>query len=560
MPVNASRLGLLLVLSIFAGCDGGGPPTVVNPSSSAASSSVSSSSSSASSSSSSSAPSVRTDHVTFRHDVARSGLDPTESLLTLANVNAATFGLQRLLPVDGKVDAQPLYLAQLTVAGAVHDVVYVATENDSVYAFDVSTGAVLWHVSLLGPGEVPGDGHGCDQVVPTIGVTATPVIDRSAGPHGAIYVVGMTKDASGDYHHRLHALDVTTGAELFKGPVEVTATYPTADATPTTFDPGQYEERAALLLSGGVIYTAWTSHCDAVQYTGWVIGYSESTLQQTGVLNLAPNSGGSGPSIWMAGDGPAADASGDLYLLTANGVFDTLLDGKGFPSLGDYGNSFVKISTAGGQLAVADYFALSNTVSESMADEDLGSGGEMLLPDVTDATGTVRHLVVGAGKDGNIYLVDRDSMGRFNLADNNIWQELDGAVANGIYSTPAYFDGTLYYGELEGSIKAFALTDARLSATPTSQTVTQFTYPGASPAVSADGTANGIVWAVENTTPAVLHAYDASNLAHELYNSNQASGNRDQFGAGNKFITPAIADGRVLVGTPSAVAVFGLLQ
>jgi hypothetical protein len=497
--------------------------------------------------------------VTFRYDVARTGLDPLESALTPQTVSAATFGLQHLLPVDGKVDAQPLYLSQLTVAGAAHDVVIAATENDSVYAFDADTGHLLWHVSLMGPGETTGDGQGCNQVLPTIGVTSTPVIDRSAGTHGTLYVVGMTKDAAGAYHQRLHALDVTTGAELLNGPVEISASYPTAGGMPVTFDPGQYEERAALLASGGVIYTSWTSHCDATPYTGWVIGYSEATLGQTSIINLSPNSGGSGPSIWMAGNGPAADAAGNLYLLTANGAFETVLDGNGFPSGQDYGNCFVRLSTSAGGLVVSDYFAMYNGVEQSLQDQDLGSGGEMLLPDVPDATGTVRHLVVGAGKDGNIYLVNRDAMGHFAPSANNIWQQLSNAVLNGVYSTPAYFNGTLYYGEIASSIKAFALSNARLSAIPTSQTATQFTYPGGSPAVSANGTTNGIVWAVENTSPAVLHAYDATDLASELYNSSQASNGRDQFGDGNKFITPAIAAGKVLVGTPNAVAVFGLL-
>jgi len=470
-----------------------------------------------------------------------------------------------MLQVDGKVDAQPLYLSQLSVRGALHNVVFVATENNSVYAFDSDSGATIWKVSLEGPGETTGDGWGCFQTMVTIGVTATPVIDRNAGPHGAIYLVAMTKDASGNFHQRLHALDVTTGAELFNGPMDITATYPTASAT-TTFAPGQYVERAALLLSQGTIYTSWASHCDTLPYTGWVIAYGESTLAQTSVIDLGPNANTSpsnttadykGPAIWMAGNGPGVDAAGNIYLLTANGTFETALDASGFPNLHDFGNSFVKLSTAGGRLTVADYFSMSTEITESQNDLDLGSGGEMLLPDLTDATGTVRHLVVGAGKDRNIYLVNRDSMGHFSPIGDHIWQELDSALGTN-YSTPAYFNGRIYYGDVSGTVKAFALNNALLSAVPTSQTATQFTYPGGSPVVSANGTSNGIVWVHENTSPAVLHAYDASNLAHELYNSNQA-GSRDQFGAGNRFITPAIADGKVFVGTQSAVAVFGLL-
>ncbi|MDE2262896.1 MAG: hypothetical protein KGL45_10260, partial [Gammaproteobacteria bacterium] len=237
----------------------------------------------------------------------------------------------------------------------------------------------------------------------------------------------------------------------------------------------------------------------------------------------------------------------------------TTLDSNGFPQYGDYGNSFLKLSTAGGGLAVADYFTPANEVAESAADEDLGSGGAMLLPDLTDSSGVVRHLAVGAGKDGNIYVVNRDNMGKFSSSANADWQELDGAVSGGIFSSPAYFNGTVYYGDVGRPLKAFPVTGAKLSAQPASVTTTDFPYPGVSPAVSANGTANGIVWAVENGSPAVLHAYDATDLTRELYNSNQASGGRDRFGAGNKFISPAIADGMVLVGTTDAVAVFGLL-
>ncbi len=522
-------------------------------------SSSASQSSSSSQSSNGTQPASRTNWLTYKNDVLRTGQNLTESVLTPSNVNSASFGLLRNLMVDGNVDAEPLYLSQLSIGGTAHDTVYVATENDSVYAFDADTGTALWHVSLTASGETPSDDHGCGQITPQIGVTSTPVIDPSAGPHGTIFVVAMTKDASSNYHQRLHALDVTTGAELSGGPVEITATYGS-----TSFDPGQYAERAALLLENGTIYTSFTSHCDDAPYGGWIIAYSESTLAQTGVLNVAPGASGSGyanegPSIWMSGGGPAADASGNVYVLTGNGVFDTTLNAKGFPSGGDYGNSFVKISSSNGALAVADYFTMSNEVSESQSDTDLGSGGVMLLPDLTDSTGTVRHLAVGAGKDGNLYVVNRDAMGEFNSSSNNIWQELDGVLDGGIWSTPAYFNGTVYYGPQSGPLLAFSVTNAHLSSSPTSRTATQFEYPGTFPVISANGTSNGIVWAYESAGTAVLHAYDATNLATELYNSNQAANGRDQFGAGNKFIAPTVADGKVFVASTDSVAVFGLL-
>ena len=505
------------------------------------------------------APSRGVDVTTYKNDLNRSGQNLAESALTLTNVASSTFGLLRLLPVDGRVDAQPLYLSALSAAGGTFNTVFVATEHDSVYAFDSDSGAILWHVSLLGTGEMPSDNRGCGQVTPEIGVTSTPVIDRAAGAHGTIFVVAMSIDGSSNYHQRLHALDVATGAELLSGPVEISASFPNTGTATSSFDAKSYEERAALLLSNGTIYTSWTSHCDNSPYGGWIITYAESSLTRNGILNIAANSS-AGPAIWMAGGGPAVDASGNIYLLSANGAFETTLDANGFPSNQDFGNSFLKISNASAGLRVLDYFTMSNEVAESNADQDLGSGGGLLLPDMMDSTNTVRHLMVGAGKDGNIYVVDRDSMGKFNASSNQNYQTLNSALPGGIWSTPAYFNGTVYYADVSGTLKAFATSSAKLASAPQSQSATQFVYPGTAPSVSANGSANGIVWAHENASTAVLHAYDATNLAHELYNSNQAAANRDQFGAGNKYITPAVADGKVFVGTTNAVAVFGLLH
>jgi hypothetical protein len=414
-------------------------------------------------------------------------------------------------------------------------------------------------VSAIPAGETTSDDHGCGQISPEIGITDTPVIDRSKGQFGAIYFVAMSKDSSGNYHQRLHALDLKTGAELFGGPKEITATYPgTGDGSQNgqvIFAPGQFAERAGLLEFGGTIYLAFTSHCDQRPYTGWVMAYNAQTLAQTSVIDVTPN--GNEGAIWMAGAGLAADNTA-LYFLDANGTFDTTLNGQGFPVNGDYGNAFMKLSLSGG-LAVADYFTMYNTVQESDSDTDLGSGGAMILPDLTDNQGQVHHLAVGAGKDTNIYVVNRDNMGKFNPNnDSAIYQEIDGALPGGVWSMPAYFNNTVYYGSVNSPMKAFSISNAKLSTSPTSQTTTSFTYPGTTPSVSAHGTSNGIVWAIENTNPAVLHAYDATNLAHELYNSNQA-GSRDQFGPGNKFITPMIVNGKVFMGTQTGVAEFGLL-
>ncbi len=500
------------------------------------------------------------DILTYHDDVQRTGLNPNETVLTPSNVTSSKFGLLRLLPVDGKVDGEPLFLSNLSVAGTGQNVVFAVTEHDSVYAFNADTGAQLWKTSILGANETPSDDHGCYQITPEIGITSTPVIDRNHGPHGAIFVVGMSRDQSGAYHQRLHALDLTTGAELPGSPAEITASYPgTGDNSSggnVIFDPGQYAERVGLLLFNGNIYMGWTSHCDQAPYTGWLMAYNESTLKQSGVLNLTPN--GSEGSIWMSGAGLAADSGGNIYFLDANGTFDTTLNSSGFPVNGDFGNGFIKVSTAGGTLAVADYFEPYNTAAESASDQDLGSGGVLVLPDLKDASGAVRHLAVGAGKDGNIYVVNRDSMGKFNPQNNSaLYEEISGAI-NGVWSMPAYFNNTVYYGAVNDTLKAFPITSAKLATAPSAQSTNSFVYPGTTPAVSADRTANGIVWAVENSSPAVLHAYDAVTL-RELYNSNQAPNGRDHFGNGNKFITPLIANGKVFVGTPSGVAEFGLL-
>jgi Immunoglobulin I-set domain len=500
-----------------------------------------------------------TDVTTYHNDIARTGQNLTETKLTQANVNSQTFGLLRNLMVDGKVDAEPLYLSQLAVAGANHNVVFISTEHDSVYAFDSDTGVQLWKVSLLGSGETTSDDRGCGQVSPEIGITSTPVIDRTAGAHGILYAVAMSKNGS-TYFQRLHALDVTTGTELLGGPVTVQATYPGNGANSSggqvIFDPAQYKERAALLLLNGVVYTSWASHCDFSPYTAWIMGYNQTSLAQTSVLNLTPN--GSEGSIWQSGGGLAADPQGNIYALMANGTFDTALNTNGFPSQQDYGNAFVKVSTTGGTLKVADYFDMSNTVSESNGDVDLGSGGPMVLPDLSFGTANALHLAVGAGKDGNLYVVDRNNMGKFNPNSNNVYQELPGALPNGVFGVPAYFNGTVYYCDVNSTLKSFAVTGGKLATAPV-ETAASFTYPGVLPSVSANGSTNGIVWAIENSVTAVLHAYAADDLTHELYNSNQASGGRDHFGSGNKFITPMIADGKVFAATTNSVAVFGLL-
>lgn len=502
------------------------------------------------------------DVITYHYDNMRTGQNTSETFLTPANVNSTSFGKLGSFAVDGKVDAQPLYLSNVAIPGAgVRNVLYVVTENGTVFAFDAdsvngNTTSPLWMKSTQLPGETASDDRGCGQVTPQIGITSTPVIDRS---RGALYVVAVSKDTGGNYHHRLHALDLTSGNEMLGGPMAITAAYTGAGAGSSggnvLFDPSQYNERAGLLEVNGTIVTVWGSHCDIGAYTSWAMAFSAGSLQQTGVLNLVPN--GRDGGIWMAGGAPASDAAGNAYFLIGNGTFDTTLNG-GFPAQGDCGNCFAKISVP--SLTLLDYFTPRNTVMLSDDDFDLGSGGPLLLPDLMDANGATRHLAVASGKENaSIYVLDRENMGKFNLSADAIYQEIPGGIAaNGEFGKPSYFNNTVYYGGVGDALKAFPVANAKLATSPSSHSSIQFAYPGTTPTISSNGAAGGIVWAIENGSTGVLHAYDATNLGRELYNSNQA-GNRDQF-SDNKFVTPMVANGRVYLGTPNSVVVFGLLQ
>jgi len=507
------------------------------------------------------APSPAADVPTWHNDAARTGQYLAETSLTPASVNSTNFGLSAMWAVDGLVNAQPLFASAVKLSdGSLHDMTLAATEHDTVYAFDANSGVVLWQKSMLAAGETTSDSRNCSQVSPEIGITATPAIDRALGANGSVFVAASSKDASGHYIQRIHALDLATGSERSGSPILVQATYPGSGANSTNgtvvFDPAFYNERAALLVSNGVLYTAWGSHCDIDPYTGWIVAFNEATLSVRSILNVTPN--GDRGAFWNAGAGPALDTAGSLYVIAANGTFDTTLTASGFPASGDFGNGFLKISTSG-QLSVTDYFATFDTVAQSNADSDFGSGGAMLLPDQVDANGATRHLAVGAGKDGNLYVVDRDSMGKFDPAANHAYQVLSGALPGGVFSTPAYFNGAIYYGSVGAPLRRFVVRSAQVAPTAASQTSASFAYPGATPSISANGSSNAIVWAVENGSPSVLHAYDAADLTRELYNSNQNAA-RDNLGAGNKYITPTVAAGKVFVGTTSSVAVFKLLH
>jgi len=498
--------------------------------------------------------------LTYHNNNGRTGLNPSETTLTPTNVNSTLFGKLFAITVDGLVDAQPLYLSAVPIPGkGTHNLLIVATEHGSVYAFDADTGSLIWHISALKSGEKTSDDRGCDQVTPEIGITSTPVISRPPGSNGVIYVVAMSKDSSANYHQRLHALDATTGSELYKGPVDIAAKFPgTGDNSSggyVVFDPAQYKERAALLQVGQTVYLAWSSHCDIRPYTGWIMGYNIGTLAQKTVLNVTPN--GYGGAIWGAGAGLTADDFGNIFFLEANGIFDSTLNSSNFPADGDYGNAFLRLTIAGG-LSVADYFEMDNGQAESNSDTDLGSGGAILLPRMKEPSGALVQLAAGAGKDTNLYLVNRFSMGKFHPDSNKIYQELTGVLPGGLWSMPAYFDGKLYFGPVGQPILAFQFQNATLLPTPVAQSSNSFGYPGATPSISSNKQENGIVWATRNSNPAVLYAYDATDL-QELYNSNQAANGRDHFGTGNKFITPLIVNGKVYVATTTGIGVFGLL-
>jgi hypothetical protein len=499
-----------------------------------------------------------TNVLTYHNDLLRTGANLTESILRPRNVHAGSFGLLYSYPVDGQIYATPLYMDGLTLPdGSVHNVVFVATEHDSVYAFDANGGGLLWQDSFIDPANgistfTTGDALGCGQISPEIGITATPVIDPNTG---IMYVVDQFKQVVGTtttYHQQLHALDVTTGDDVID-PVEIQASVINDSGHTVTFNPRYYKERAALTLVNGVLYTAWASHCDITPSNGWVIGYDPSSLQQVSVFNTSPN--GSLDTIWQGNGGLASDGSA-LYFETGNG---TDITGHG----DDYSEAFMKLDLADGQ-TVDDYFIPANFHALDQADRDIGSGAPIALP---DQPGDHPHLLVGGGKDGRIFLMDRDNMGGLNNPPNGpdlVLQTVPNALSGGSWDTPAYFDAGdpngpfIYYVGNGDTAKAFQLVNGLLTTTPTSHSRNRFSGSyGATPIITAKGTKHGILWALENASGhAVLHAYDATNLDTELYNSNQVSS--DQLPQGVKFASPSAADGEVFVPTSNSLAIFGL--
>ncbi|HXQ98331.1 MAG TPA: hypothetical protein VN774_07805 [Candidatus Limnocylindrales bacterium] len=505
---------------------------------------------------------------TFHNDAARTGQNPNETILTPTNVNAATFGKIGFLPVDGQVDAQPLYLSNVSIAGGgAHNVLYVATEHGSVYAFDADSGAILWQKSLVASGEMPALNHGCNQAAAEIGISGTPVIDRTRGPNGGIYVVTASMDAVGNYFQRLHALDVATGVELQGGPttIQPAATQVTSviDKSPgvntmTVFDPSQSQARSALLLLGGRIFAAWAPSCNSASNSSWIMAFDAATQSLTSALSLP--AAGNQADASVGGLQLSADASGNIYLLqSAAGFLSKALGASAPLSLGSPLGAFLKLSTSTGNQSPSSP-AFVGTVTASDQAAGFATSGVLVLPDLTEASGNTIHLAVASGSEGNIYVLNRDSLAG-GFTRSVVFQELSGALSPaGLAFLPAYFNKTVYFGASGDSIKAFSISNALLSTAPVSQTTTIFGAEGAFPVISSDNSANAILWAVEAGDPAVLHAYDATDLAHELYNSSAAVNGRDSLGSQSKPATPTIANGKVFIATQDGIAVFGQIQ
>jgi len=553
--------------------------------------------------------------LTYHNDVARDGANLQEYALTPSTVNTTTFGKLFSCPVDGAVYTQPLWVPSINIAGGTHNIILVATQHDSVFAFDADASPCVtyWKVNLLDTlhrgtaGEVPvvwndvgNVGGGCfGDVYPEVGVTGTPVIDPASG---TIYVVSASEipgAGSGNcslppfpFFHRLHALDITTGSEKFNAPVTIAAqVIGTGDGSVggmVSFNSQLHHERSGLALSAGVVYVAFAAHEDQGPYHGWLLGYTASDLSQApSIFNTTPNGlNGADGGIWAGGGAPAVDSGGDVYVATGNGVFDEAPP----PPDNDYGDSILRLHPTttitntpnGVNLTVAGWFTPYDQATLAQNDTDLGSGAAVLLPDQTSGAGPV-HLLTQVGKEGVVYVMDRDNMGQYNPTSNSqIWQTFPGPVY-GLWGSPAFWQNNLYIGGQGDSIRQYIFDPSielyDLAVKLTSQA---FGYPGTTPSLSSQGGSNGLVWAIDASLygyaspnagtncsvlplpaacsgPAIIHAYDATNVAMEYWNSAMASGNRDQAGNAVKFVPPTIANGKVYVSTRTEVDVYGLL-
>ena len=526
---------------------------------------------------------AQTDVLVSHYDDARTSANLSESTLTVANVNNASFGKVYAFPVDGMVFAQPLVKSNLNIPGlGTFNVVFIATQHGSVYALDADTATPIWHRSFINPAAgltprttVPSQ----EDIIPEVSITSTPVIDPVTG---TMYVVAETQQNGAAPFYWLHALDITSGADKV-APVIIQASIG-AGTIPLRIDAQTSQQRTGLVLSNGVVYAGFGSSGDSYPWIGWLIGYDATTLVRVAVF-CSNTSGSGGSGLWSSGEPPPVDSAGNLYVSTGNGYFTNTPIGSAT------GDSILKLSTAGG-LTIVDYFTPFNQAALTAADLDLASAGMTLLPDSV-GTAAHPHLMVTSGKDGEVYVLDRDNLGQYQPSyttpNSQIVQWLPygastGTPAVGVqpvtvtnaslpyrsnsYHSPAYWNSRVYFCGLADSCKLFTMSGGLLSALPASKSVATYPYPGAQPTISAASStaSSAILWAVQCSvdcksggTVSVLHAYDATNLATELYNSSQASGNRDTGAAPVKFPMPTVANGRVFVPTAVEVDVYGLL-
>jgi hypothetical protein len=475
---------------------------------------------------------------TYHNDLSRDGVNSQEYALNTSTVKAATFGKRFACAIDASAYAQPLWVANVAIGGGTHNVLIAATVHDTVYAFDADASPCQtdWSKSLLASGETwvnNMDVGGSLDLAPDIGIVGTPVIDPTTN---TIYVISKSKNGA-TIHQRLHALSLIDGSEKFSGPQEIAATF-----NGISFSPLSQNQRAGLALLNGIVYVAHGSHGDIGTYYGWIQGYNAATLAQVSVFNDTPGAGMGG--IWMAGGAPAFDSSNNLYVITGNGNFDGVTL---------FGDSFLKISTPG--LTVLSFFAPSDQASLDSGDIDFGSGGATIIVD--QPFGPVQRLAIGGGKEGTVFLLNRDSLGGNTNNDAGAVQSF--SVGNRIFGTPAFWQNTLYIGPITDHVKSYTFnpTTGQFTTSPASQSPSTFGFPGSTPSISSQGTSNGIVWATEKGTgPSVLHAYDATNLGTELWNS--ANNSADQAGQAVKFTVPTVANGKVYVGTVGEISVYGL--
>lgn len=507
------------------------------------------------------AASTKPQVLTSQYDNQRTGATLIEKSLSPQNVNSSTFGKLGAFKVDGPVYAQPLYVPSVDVPGkGKHNLLFVATEHDSVYAFDADApdSQALWQVSLLDHKQdsspVPARAVQCPFLQPEIGITATPVINIKTG---TLYVLARSMVghafADNQYYQHLHALAITTGAEKFGGPKLITASVPgRGDGSANgqvAFDPLRQNPRASLLLLNGSVYLTWASSCDVAPYHGWVMAYDAHTLAQQAVLNVTPD--GREGGIWAADTGPAADAAGSIFVPTGNGTFTAATGGR------DYGDSVLKLVLQDGTLAVRDYFTPYDQARINDRDADVGSSGPLLLP---DQPGPHRHLLLQPTKYAVIYVLDRDQMGQYHNDGDAIVQRISSHEG---YGAMAYWNGRGFFAASDDPLRAYAIANGKLTLSKSSEM--KFENPGATPSVSANGNQSGIVWVISSRVwngqdkPAVLYAFDAADISRPIYTSEQNT-KRDRAAEATRFSIPVVVNGHVYFGTRSEVEVYGLLK